>query len=691
MADVRRNYKIVLGVDDQTAGALAKIEGRFRNLDSKIFNMLKVGALAAGGAIAYAVKQASDEEAIMKRLSFAVERTGKSYESVKGELRSFFDTQMAFTRYSDDETAEALQTIMALSGNYEQSLRAVKIAQDFASTGIVDLGTASLLMGKALVGATETLGRYGITMEAVEREFGKFTSDADKAEKVMRYLENRFSGQAQNDLKTFAGAFKQLRTYIGEAAQTIGDALLPQLTEWAKQLTAYLKTDEAQRRIKQLSQDIAEGMKKVYGAIRDVVDFVRDNGQIIIGFFVALTAARIISGIASLAANMGALVTTLSAVGRAINPLVLLAAGFVALYNVLKKLQDMAGISTLLDKLWGGGKALVTGRRGVSIEEIEAQARAFQKLQVAESAAIPKPGDWDFIGPMMKDAASATNVAAKSFFDLNALIKELGLTTSQELLDRQKQLETILSSTKDPLLLMAARGELQKIHDALLESEIAFARLQRAGLFGIRTPEMRGREGFEGAQRPGQFEAPVSVEADPEVQRFRQQMIAQAAAQAAAERYRRTVVGIGQFLSSSISSVFMRINTLADLARIRIKDVFDQLFMDIFRLIARIATEMAVLGLLSLFTGLKFSALAGGSGGIIGALFGGGGGGGGGAVGAGGPTPFIPPAGGNGGGGKTEVHLHVHGDFIGTREYSDKLMKHISDRMKYGQAGLAYS
>jgi hypothetical protein len=684
MADVKRNYKIVLGVDDNTAGALAKIEGRFRSLDSKIFGALKWGALGLATALGFSVKAAAEQQDVTNRLRFSLEKAGVAYDAVKGELEGFFASQMKFTRFADEETAAAFTTILDLSGKYELSLRAVKIAQDFASTGIVGLDAAALLLGKTLAGSYAMLGRYGITMEAVEGRFGKAKTEAEKLDFVLRYMEGRFSGKAAADLDTFAGRLRQLKNYIGEAGEVIGNALLPQLTAMAKAFVEKLNTEDAQQQIRKFAIDVAENLKKVVEAIRELADFVREHSQTILGFFVALTALRV----ASWAIATGVAIKTLGAnlllLGSSINPLLLIAAAFQAIYNLLRKLEDMSGLSALLDKWSGSAKSGITGKRGIDPSEIAAAAREFQKLQAAESAAIPKPGDWDFIGPMMDRVAAATDKAAVSVKSLSELIKELGLVTSQELLDRQKKLMEVLTSSKDPAALVAARTELEKIHQQLLDIEIAYAKVQRAGVFGIRPDFMRGREGIEGALRPEQFEAPTGGISDTE-ERLQKLYQLQARIQARTEAVGRSAVNIGKFFASSLGSVFSRINTLADLAALRIKDVFSQLFADILQLLLRIAAQMAIIGILSLVTRVPFGTLAAQWGGIPG--FGGGGGGGGGrAAGAGGPTPFIPP-------GSTptapSVTVNIHGDFLGSDEQVNKLLKAIDRATRYGQGSLA--
>lgn len=141
-------------------------------------------------------------------------------------------------------------------------------------------------------------------------------------------------------------------------------------------------------------------------------------------------------------------------------------------------------------------------------------------------------------------------------------------------------------------------------------------------------------------------------------------------------------MNFGNAFQNSLAGVFRNIKSLADLASLRIKDVFDALGQAILEILAQIAAKMAVLGLLSLFTGIPFMSLAGGFKGLLG--------GGGGAWGnswtggTGGLSPAVAPTGGS-------TMNFFFPNMIGNEDNARAVAETIKRQMRYNQSALSGS
>jgi len=157
-------------------GAIGQLGGPFTSVGNVISGFAGagvLGAVAAGAgeatkALQWSVQQAVASEDIWNRLRFAVEKQGGSWAVAEAGVRAFAAQLQTTTRYSDEQTAVALQTLMNYGMDLDTAMRTVGGAMDFASARQIDLGTACDLLGKAFAGNTSMLSRYGIVVKETE-------------------------------------------------------------------------------------------------------------------------------------------------------------------------------------------------------------------------------------------------------------------------------------------------------------------------------------------------------------------------------------------------------------------------------------------------------------------------------------------------------------------------------------------
>ncbi len=221
-----------------------------KQTENRLASMIKTGLSIGAVTVAFkafanqmkaASQAAMEQEAIFKKLETAVNLSGVSYNKNEKALKDLFAQQQKYTKYGDTDSAEMLSRLIQLSGDYEGSVKALETAQDLASTGMFDMNTAARYVGMALAGNVEMLGRYIPELRAGSAGMENLTTKAEKTEYAMKLLNEKFGGTARAELDTYAGQIAQLKNYVGDYQEMIGDKLNPVLKKGAERLTEFFR------------------------------------------------------------------------------------------------------------------------------------------------------------------------------------------------------------------------------------------------------------------------------------------------------------------------------------------------------------------------------------------------------------------------------------------------------------------
>jgi hypothetical protein len=181
-------------------------------------------AAAMGAAMAAALKAAADQQTIMNRLRFSVERAGVGYEGVREQIDAVLDSQQRLTRFGDTETAQALQQLVDLTGDLQGSLKGVTLAQDIAEASGKGLETSIQVVARAMLGQTEGLTRILPQLKDYEKELKAASGSAERAQIIMGVLNETYKGQAQT-IAPFAQATARLANEMSDLQEAVGDLL----------------------------------------------------------------------------------------------------------------------------------------------------------------------------------------------------------------------------------------------------------------------------------------------------------------------------------------------------------------------------------------------------------------------------------------------------------------------------------
>jgi hypothetical protein len=166
-------------------------------------------------ALKWCVGEAAQAEQAIKNLSIAVEKSGTSWDSVKEGTNAALSQMQKFTTYSDEQLAAALQQLLTFGMSYDDAMKALGTTVDLAAAKQMDLGSAANLLGKAFMGNTSILARYGIDIQT--------SKEASAAMKDAVDLLAQALGKASEDqLTSFGEHLADLREAVPDLNISMG-------------------------------------------------------------------------------------------------------------------------------------------------------------------------------------------------------------------------------------------------------------------------------------------------------------------------------------------------------------------------------------------------------------------------------------------------------------------------------------
>lgn len=177
-----------------------------------IDRILRASARAIGTFIRGSAQEAAKADGIWKRLDATLNTVGVRFEDVEGSIRGAASAMQDTTKFGDEDFAEALQGLIALSGDFEGSLRNVGLVFDFATLHGISAATAVDVVGKAMAGNFRTLKQYNI--------------EAKDAADALRQIREQSRGMAEADGRTLEGQTRRLANAWGDFKEEIGKALI---------------------------------------------------------------------------------------------------------------------------------------------------------------------------------------------------------------------------------------------------------------------------------------------------------------------------------------------------------------------------------------------------------------------------------------------------------------------------------
>jgi hypothetical protein len=179
-----------------------------------------------------------DYETQVNRLNIALKNQGLATDAMRSYLLNYAEQLQTTTSFSNEQilSTEALFTTYGLAG--KQLKDSVVAAMDLAIARNIDLETATNLLGRAFQGNTAMLGRYGLKLN-------ESTPNAEKFGEVLKMINDRMGGAAQNELNTTAGLLTNLKNNFEDVAKSIMGKAAPAVNTFIDGLNTFFEDVKA--------------------------------------------------------------------------------------------------------------------------------------------------------------------------------------------------------------------------------------------------------------------------------------------------------------------------------------------------------------------------------------------------------------------------------------------------------------
>lgn len=301
-------------------GKMEKKFGDFANKTAKTFGLAAIAAGAFAAKVGYdAVQAAMEDQKSQVLLANSLRNTVGATDAAIAATEEYITAMQAEFGVADDQLRPALAKLAAVTGDVGKAQSLLGVAMDISAAKGVDLDTASKLLSKA----------YGGNIGALKKLFPQISAATVKSKDfaaAMREISGETKGAAAAAANTFAGQMERIKLAFGEASESLGYKLLPQLKSFAD-LIITKAIPAIQKFVDENGDKIANGFKVSiqYGIafakmMYDMFSFVARNikvfttlGAVIIAAFfggkVAAATAALIGGIKAIITVMKALRT----------------------------------------------------------------------------------------------------------------------------------------------------------------------------------------------------------------------------------------------------------------------------------------------------------------------------------------------------------------------------------------------
>lgn len=222
------NISLKLIVDDKGSAVVEKMtrksEGAFGRLIQKTLSWKNAlvglaGAAGLGLVIKKVIDLASAQELVEKKLEAAMRSTGRYNVNLMNSFKSYASALQDTTAIGDESILGVMAMLQTFKLEEDVLKDATKATLDLAKATGQDLMSAAILVGKAAVGETGMLSRYGIIIDEAALKARGFQA-------VLEEINLEFGGQAQAQAETFSGKIEKIKGSFGDMLEKVGDIII---------------------------------------------------------------------------------------------------------------------------------------------------------------------------------------------------------------------------------------------------------------------------------------------------------------------------------------------------------------------------------------------------------------------------------------------------------------------------------
>jgi len=242
------------------------------------------GVSAAIAAGIYKITRASMvQEDAEERLLHAMKQVGEYTPEAYKEMLQYASAMQEVSRYGDEAILPLMANLRAYGMTTDQLKSATKAVLDLSAAKKMDLMAASELVGKAFVGETQSLSRYGLMIDDNIEKGEKFAE-------VIKLISERFGGSALSETETYRGKLERLKNAWGDLLEKLGDAITK-------------------------SEAGTSSLDKLYGVVKKITDFIEEHETAVRIVVIGTAIAGVATATGGLVLILGKLLPLLLALG----------------------------------------------------------------------------------------------------------------------------------------------------------------------------------------------------------------------------------------------------------------------------------------------------------------------------------------------------------------------------------------
>jgi len=362
----------------QATKDISKMEKKFGDFANKAAKSFGIAALAAGAFAVKvgfdAVKAATEDQKSQALLANSLRNTVGATDAAIAATETYITQMQSEFGVADDQLRPALARLAAVTGSVTKAQTLMGVSLDIAAARNIDVEQASALVAKA----------YGGNIGALKKLFPQISAATVKSKdfaKALKEISGETKGAAAAAANTFAGQMERIKLAFGEASESLGYKLLPQVKAFAD-LIITKAIPAIQKFVDENGDKIAAGFKVSiqYGIafaklMYDMFSFVAKNIKVF-----ATLGAIIVAAFfgAKVAAATQALIT-----------------GVMAIIKVMKALRTVSLASAAATALATGGISAATGAAAFAVALVGIGVAA-NKFNKDSDKAADSLGKFDF-------------------------------------------------------------------------------------------------------------------------------------------------------------------------------------------------------------------------------------------------------------------------------------------------------
>lgn len=257
---VSRNLTRINRTLDRWSKRMSSTLNRVR---SAVFNLRSAFAALAVGAVAKgAIDAFTRQEKAIAGMEQVMRSMGRFTPTLSASIQDLASEIQKVGVSGDEATIEGAKFLLTYKQITDDLLPdAIRTMADLSALTGQDMAASANILGKAAMGLTGMLARYGITLSDTAKKSKDF-------ELILREIQEQVGGQQRALRKTGFGGLKAFENALGDLQEKLGQGLVqgarPFLETFAERMPAIL---DSLGQMTSLSELIFEGLKGVLSAV----------------------------------------------------------------------------------------------------------------------------------------------------------------------------------------------------------------------------------------------------------------------------------------------------------------------------------------------------------------------------------------------------------------------------------------